>query len=435
MTVSQCHTPTSDFQARIMGSNILRLNSRPTKVLHIINDLSVGGAEMMLYKLLSVMNKEQFSSAVLSLKKRGRLCERIEALGVPVYTLALEQSFPTPASIRSLAHLLRRLSPDVIQGWMPHGNLAALLAGALVPGRVPVLWNIRQSLYSLDYEKPMTAVAIKLSAWLSDRPDGIIYNSRTGAAQHAAFGYSNKRSLVIYNGFDTKLFTPSATARRSVRDELGVAENTFLVGLISRYHFIKDQSNFLRAAALLRERYPDARFVLVGRGIEWQNRPLRELIQALALVAKVYLLGERQDTARIIAALDVATSASRGEGFPNVIGEAMSCAVPCVVTNVSDLPWIIEGAGRVVPRHDSASMAQALIEMFERGRDGREALGRVGRARVMEHFRLDSVAAQYGALYRSVAIRQETKTAEVPYQGVVERTLTRNVLQKDGSRY
>src|SRR5918912_3765035 len=105
MTVSQCHTPTSDFQARIMGSNILRLNSRPTKVLHIINDLSVGGAEMMLYKLLSVMNKEQFSSAVLSLKKRGRLCERIEALGVPVYTLALEQSFPTPASIRSLAHL------------------------------------------------------------------------------------------------------------------------------------------------------------------------------------------------------------------------------------------------------------------------------------------------------------------------------------------
>lgn len=401
------------FQAGFKGNNILRLNSHPTKVLHIINDLSIGGAEMMLYKLLSAMNEERFSSAVVSLKKRGSLRERIEALGVPVYTLALERSFPTPASIWSLGHLLRRLRPDVIQGWMSHGNLVAQLAGALVPARVPVLWNIRQSLYSLDYEKPMTALAIKLGAWLSEMPAGIIYNSRTGAAQHAAFGYSNRRSLVIYNGFDTKLFAPSATARRSVRAELGIAENTVLIGLISRYHSIKDHSNFLRAAALLREKYADVRFVLSGRGIEWENRPLREMIQALALVNNVYLLGERQDTARIIAALDVATSASHGEGFPNVIGEAMACAVPCVVTNVSDLPWIIEGAGRVVPTQDSAAMAQALIEMLERGREGREALGRAGRARVMEHFQLDSVAAQYGALYSSVATRQETRTADV----------------------
>lgn len=401
------------------------LSSNPIKVLHIINDLSVGGAEMMLYKLLSEANKEQFSFAVVSLKKRGRLCERIERLGVPVYTLASKRSIPTPASIWSLVRLLRRLRPGVIQGWMPHGNLAAQLAGALVPARAPVLWNIRQSLYSLDYEKPTTAMAIKLGARLSNRPAGIIYNSRTGAAQHAAFGYSNKRSLVIYNGFDTEVFAPSAAARHSVRSELDVAENTVLIGLISRYHSIKDHSNFLRAAALLREKYPDVRFVLAGRGIDWDNQPLRELIQSLALVNSVHLLGERQDTERIIAALDVATSASHGEGFPNVIGEAMSCAVPCVVTNVSDLPWIIKGAGQVVPTHDSASMAQALIEMLERGRSGREALGHAGRARVIEHFRLDSVVAQYEALYKSVATRKETETADAPYRRVLHQVLTK----------
>ncbi|HEY0005911.1 MAG TPA: glycosyltransferase [Pyrinomonadaceae bacterium] len=130
-------------------------------------------------------------------------------------TLDIIRSFPTPASIWSLARLLRRLRPDVIQGWMPHGNLAAQLAGVLVPARVAVLWNIRQSLYSLDYEKPLTAMAIKLGAWLSGRPAGIIYNSRTGAAQHSAFGYRNKRSLVIYNGFDTELFSPSEASRRT----------------------------------------------------------------------------------------------------------------------------------------------------------------------------------------------------------------------------
>jgi glycosyltransferase involved in cell wall biosynthesis len=419
--------PLSDiqFQVGVKEDSILRSTSSPIKVVHIINDLSVGGAEMMLYKLLSTMDKERFSFAVVSLKKRGKLSKRIERLGVPVYTLASQRSLPTPASIWSLVRLLRRLRPDVIQGWMPHGNLAAQMVAALVPARVPVLWNIRQSLYSLDYEKPMTAMAIKLGARLSKRPAGIIYNSRTGAAQHAAFGYSNKRSLVIYNGFDTKVFAPSASARKSVRAELDVAENAVLIGLISRYHSIKDHSNFLRAAALLREKYPNIRFVLAGRGIEWDNQPLRELVQSLALDNNVHLLGERQDTERIIAALDVATSASHGEGFPNVIGEAMSCAVPCVVTDVSDLPWIIQGAGRVVPAHDSSSMAEALIEMLERGHDGREALGHAGRARVMEHFRLDSVGAQYEALYESVATCKETETAKVPYRRVLKNLLTK----------
>jgi glycosyltransferase involved in cell wall biosynthesis len=389
----------------------LPVDSRPLKVLHIINDLSVGGAEMMLYKLLYALREEPFSSAVVSLKKRGGLGERIEALGVPVYTLSLERAFPTPAAIWSLARLLRRARPDVVQGWLPHGNLAAQLAGALVPNPVPVLWNIRQSLYSLDYEKPATARAIKLGAFLSGRPAGIIYNSRTGAAQHATFGYRNRRSLVIHNGFDTELFAPSAAARSGVRAELGVADDTILIGLVSRYHSIKDHSNFLRAAALLRRNYPDVRFVLCGRGIEWHNRALRELIQASDLAGNVHLLGERQDIERVMAALDIAASASYGEGFPNVIGEAMSCAVPCVVTDVSDLPWIIEGAGLVVPTRDPASMARALAEMIERGRGGREALGRAGRARVLEHFRLDSVAAKYGALYQSVAARQEAGTS------------------------
>src|SRR5215213_2209903 len=127
--------PLSDIQSQagIKEDSALRSTSNPIKVLHIINDLSVGGAEMMLYKLLSTMDKERFHFAVVSLKKRGKLCNRIERLGVPVYSLASKRSFPTPSSTWSLVRLLRRLRPDVIQGWMPHGNLAAQLVGALVP--------------------------------------------------------------------------------------------------------------------------------------------------------------------------------------------------------------------------------------------------------------------------------------------------------------
>jgi glycosyltransferase involved in cell wall biosynthesis len=394
------------------------------RVLHIINDLSVGGAEMMLYKLLSEMDEGRFHSTVISLKNSGSMRTRIEALGVPVYTLYMERALSQASFAWRLMRLLQRIRPGVIQGWMAHGNLAALAAGALSPGRVPVLWNIRQSLYSLDCEKPFTVRAIKLGARLSHRPDAIVYNSRTGATQHAEFGYRADRSTVIYNGFDTELFAPSFDARKGLRAELGLADTSLLIGLISRYHAIKNHANFLRAAALLRKRGVDVHFVLAGRGIDWDNRPLRILIQELGLVRNIHLLGERQDTARIMAALDVAASASHAEGFPNIIGEAMACAVPCVVTDVSDLSWIIKGAGLVVPKDNPASMARAFVQMLELGAEGREELGRAGRARVMKHFRLDAVAAQYSALYESVAVRRQYETTNVRYNPVGEIGLT-----------
>jgi glycosyltransferase involved in cell wall biosynthesis len=395
-------------------------SSGSINVLHIINDLSVGGAEMMLYKLLSEMDGGRFNGSVISLKNGGALSKRIAALGVPVYTLKMEQALPTPASIWRLIRLSQHLRPDVIQGWMFHGNLAALLAGVFTPMRVPVLWNIRQSLYSLDYEKPATAKLIKLGARLSHKPAGIIYNSRTSAAQHAAFGYSSDRAIVIYNGFDTKRFVPSTDARLSVRSELGLKEETMLIGLISRYHAVKNHANFLHAAALLKREYPQAHFVLAGRGINRDNQHLQKLIQQSGLIEDVHLLGERQDIARIIAALDVAASASNAEGFPNVIGEAMACAVPCVVTDVSDLSWIIKGAGLIVPKNSPAAMARAFAEMLELDIEGRRALGCAGRARVMEHFRLDSIAAQYGAYYESVVSQRGYERTNIAYRRACE---------------
>lgn len=372
-------------------------------MLHVINDLTVGGAEVMLYRLLSRADPARLKNAVISLKGAGTLDERVAALGVPVFALSAGSAAQTPGLPWRLARLVRRVRPDVIQGWLPHGNLAALLAGKLARRPVPVVWNIRHSLETLKYEKPATAKVVRAGARLSHRAAAIIYNSRTGAAQHAAFGYRAEKSVVIHNGFDTALFAPSAEARRSVRSELGLDEDAFLVGLVGRYHPVKNHPNFLRAAALLRRRHPRARFVLAGRGVDPGAGPLRELIAELGLTDAAHLLGERQDTARITAALDVAALASHGEGFPNVVGEAMACAVPCAVTDVSDLAWMVGEAGRVVPRDDAPAMAAAFAELAEMGAAGREALGRAGRERVIKHFRLEAVAEQYRALYEGVA--------------------------------
>src|SRR5713226_2545333 len=381
--------------------------SRRVRLVHVINDVSIGGAEMMLYKLLSQMNRERFDPIVVALRNRGQLHRRIEALDVPVYNVAMRLPVPTPTSFWRLIRLMRRLKPDLIQGWMYHGSLAAQVGGAFAGRSVPVVWNIRQSLSVLNYEKRATAAIIRFLAHLSKRPAKIIYNSRIAAAQHGAIGYELENSLVIPNGFVTDLFTPSQEARSSVRVELGIPDETLLIGRVSRYHPAKDHANFLQAAALLLRTHPDVQFVLCGDGVNWVNPSLCRLIDDLKLTERVHLLDQRQDMPRLTAALDIATSSSCGvESFPNVIGEAMSCGVPCVVTDVSDLLWIVGETGRVVPPRNAQALASAMQELVELGSEGREKLGRSARERVLKHFPLKDIDSLYEALYEEVLGRR-----------------------------
>jgi len=321
-----------------------------------------------------------------------------------VHNARINLALPGPASAWRLIRLVRNLRPDVIQGWMYHANLAAQLAGALNTGPVPVVWNIRGSSYVLRNEKPLTAATIWLGAKLSKLPVKIINNSKVSAVEHEQrLAYCAEKRHIIPNGFDTDLFTPSAEARISVRSELGLAEDALLIGLVARYHTMKDHANFLEAAAVLLKTHPRVHFVLAGEGIDIHNKNLLELINRFGVSSQVHLLGERSDTARITAALDIASSSSAfGEGFPNVVGEAMACGIPCVVTDVGDSGWIVGETGRVVPPRDALALAGAWQELIEIGDEQRQALGKEARRRVLKNFSLDAIVRQYEALYEQV---------------------------------
>lgn len=372
------------------------------KIVHVINDLTVGGAEMMLYKLLSRTNRERYDPVVISLRGGGELREGVESLGIPVHGLGMKPPAPTPAALWRLRRMMHRLDPDLIQGWMYHGNLAAQLASVFSPSRTATIWNIRQSLYSLEHEKAATALAIRLCSHLSERPAAIIYNSGTSAVQHHTFNYHSGNALVIHNGFDTDIFAPSAEARESVRAELRVAPDTLLIGLTGRYHPAKDHANFLRAAAILCESRPDAQFVLTGTGVHSGNKALCELVTQLGLDGRVHLLGKRRDIPRLMASFDIAVSSSFEEGFPNVVGEAMSCGVPCVVTDVSDMPRIVGKTGKVVPPRNPSALAAALKDFIALGHEGRTSLGREARARVSEYFELGLIVRKYEEVYENI---------------------------------
>ena len=152
-----------------------------------------------------------------------------------------------------------------------------------------------------------------------------------------------------------------------------------------------------------------------------ENRPPGELIREPNLTDRVHLLGERSDIARLVAALDIfSLSSSYGESFPVIVGEAMSCAVPCVVTDVGDSAWMISDTGRVVPPRDTHALASACQELLEIGPAG-QALGAAARSRVTELFSLSSIVARYETLYQSSVVTApaaEGKSGEGAFQSV-----------------
>ena len=378
------------------------------RILHVITGLDVGGAEAMLQKLIEHSDRDRFEHIVISLMGLGVIGQRLKKQGVEVYALEGPRGYPTWRVIRGLMLLVRQTRPAIIQGWMYHGNLAAWLARRFAAGAPPLIWGIRQSLGQLSDEKWLTRLVIRASAPLSASVDVVVYNAQRSRVQHEAVGFSGRSSMVIPNGFDTTKFIPSPSARAEVRAELGVPEGWLLIGLIGRFHPMKDHRGFLEAAVEVARRHDNVRFLMAGDGVSWPNLELSGWVSELGLIDRISLLGRRNDVPRLTAALDVAVSASaRNEGFANVIGEAMSCGIPCVVTDVGDSALIVSDTGRVVAPGNPPRLATAICEIVELDSAQREQLGLSARARVVAEFSIEKVIARFALLYSDIAQRRD----------------------------
>jgi glycosyltransferase involved in cell wall biosynthesis len=373
------------------------------RVVHIISGLLTGGTESTLYKLLVHMDSARFEHAVVSLADGvWPMVARIEGLGVPVYRIGFRAKAPSPVATLRLASLVRGLHPDLIQGWMYHGNVAAQMLSAVLPATIPVVWNICATQSALHHQNLTTAIAIWLGARLSSLPARIITDSVSCARVHQRdLKYTASNWEIIPNGFDLRQFQPSPAARLDVRSELFLAPDTLLVGLIGRYHPVKDHDGFLKAAALLSQRTPKAHFLLAGRGVR-DNQALVNQALSLGLSRTVHFLRERGDMPRLTAALDIAVSSSYSESFPNVVGEAMCCGVPCVVTDVGDSAWLVGDTGLVVPPRDPAALAAACGDLAMQGSEARHRLGLRARQRVVDRFAIGSAAARQEEVYELV---------------------------------
>lgn len=352
----------------------------------LIRSLEYGGAERQLVELVKGLDKRCFAITVATFYDGGALRPELEEIdGVQVVSLHKKGRWSLAPFLWRLWQMAKKANPAIVHGYMGVANELCLLVGRLMGAKV--VWGLRASDLDLAHYGWLSRVVFWLGARLSCFAELIIVNSNAGKNHYISKGYSGKRMMVIPNGIDTERFQPDKEVGQRVRDEWEITDGQTLIGSVGRLDPRKDHVSFLRAASLLVRERDDVRFVCVGSGPEKILRRLKLFAEELELVERLKWAGARYDMCAVYNALDIFTSSSCwGEGFPNVIGEAMACGVPSVVTDAGDSAAIVGDAGIVVPSKDPEALCHGWKEILSLSKEEREALGLVARERIRNEF-------------------------------------------------
>lgn len=379
----------------MIASKTISKNAAKIKVDFVITALGIGGAEMMLVRLLRNLDRSRYDLRVITLKSSGFLEQNVRSLGIPLGSAGMDSVARAFGGMIRLRGLFLERRPDLVFCWMYHANLIGGLA-AKTSGVPHVFWNVRNSGLKLSWKNLPTLIIIRLGSFFSRFiPEVIVMNSNAAGENHIRMGYAKKKIRVIPNGLDTQEFKPDKAAGIRTRAELHFSESDLLVGMAARFHPQKDYPNLLKAARIVVDHNPRVKFVLCGQGIDESNTHLKEWILADSLENNVILLGKRRDMPQLMNAWDLAVlSSAYGESFPNVVAEAMSCEVPCVVTDVGDSALIVSDTGLVVPPGDPGALAHAILDLLS-DQNLRKEMGKRARKRVINNFSIKKTTEDY----------------------------------------
>ena len=364
------------------------------KILHIITGLGVGGAEKALMKLVSTSTKSEIS--IISLTGIGIVGQELKEAGFDVSSINIS-ILTFPFAIASLYRKIKKINPDIVQTWLYHADLIGGII-ARAAGVRNIIWGVRTT--ELKKGAYVTTAVRKVLAYLSYYiPTIIVCVAEAAKYKHIELGYCEGKMLVIGNGFDICQLQHRATERSQFRKIHQLHTDHVVIGSVGRFSQDKGQDLFIKAASKVASNNPKVRFLMVGKELNRNNKELMGWIEAADLSDKVILLGERKDVNTCLSAMDVFCLHSRSEGFPNVLGEAMSMAVPCVAADVGDVAVVLADTGILVKKNNYDSIADGLIQMLKKKQEQRHILGQKAMVRISAEYSLDVVHGKYEDLY------------------------------------
>ncbi len=360
------------------------------KIVHIITGLGDGGAEHTLYKICKYdkLNKH----FVISLKNPEKYYSLLNKLGIKIYCL----NFKIYSIIKFiyLIKFLKNLKPDVVQTWLVHGDFIGGIAARLA-GLKNIIWNVRYSNLEFGKAKFTTILIIKILCKLSFFiPRLIIVVSKSAKKTCKELGYDAKKLYLIANGYDLSVIKSFKVQK--IRSKYKIKKKIPLIGKVARYDKKKDHTNLFNALNLIKKKNIKFHCFLVGKNIDKNNLNLINQINKLKLSNCIKLLGQKNNIIEIMNEIDLLVqSSSYGEGFPNVVAEAMACGTPCVVTNVGDAAFIVGKTGWVVPSKNPQKLASAIEKALSFIKKNSFKKNNKPRLRIKKNFSIKKMLNQY----------------------------------------
>jgi sugar transferase (PEP-CTERM/EpsH1 system associated) len=354
-------------------------------ILYFITELSTGGAQNALLRLLKGLDRDRFSPAVACLYNGdGAVAQEIRALGIDVFDARMRRKADLLALLRLYRHI-RRTRPTILHTSLFHANLPGRILGRLA-GVPSVICSERTMAMESEWR-------YRVNRWTIGLVDFVIVvsaNVRDFCISH--IGLPADKLVVIYNGIDLppERLAPQAKARA----ELSLPLDAPIVGAVSRLDPVKGVDVLLRAIALVE----DTHLAVVGDGPE--RVPLAALADDLGISDRVHWTGHRRDALHLLSAFDIFVQPSLHEGLPNAVLEAMAASLPVVATAVGGTPEVVvdEVTGLLVPPRDPQALARSVRALLHNS-DLRRKMGRAGRERVAQHFSLKQMVEQTQAVY------------------------------------
>ena len=364
------------------------------KIAFLVRALNYGGAQSQLVILAQGLKKRGHTICVIAFYN-GIHARELSAAGINVHLLNKRGRWDVIGLLWRLTRLIRAESPDILYGYLATCNL---LTGWLkfFPRHTKAVWGIRVSDLNLHYYDWLARCLAWLEIKLSGLAALVIANSEAGKRYAISQGWKSKFFVVIHNGIEVNKFQPNIAARKKVRAEWNVTDDELLIGIVGRIDPIKGHRIFLQAAAQLIPVLANVRFVCVGDAVnQAYQKELLALTEALGLQQKVIWAAARYDLPAVYNGLDVLTNCSASEGFSNVIGEAMACGIPCVVTDVGDSAEIVGDTGIVVEANNPTALMTGWLECLRRDR---QAMGRQAHQRISEMFSVQKMVDETEAV-------------------------------------
>jgi glycosyltransferase involved in cell wall biosynthesis len=373
------------------------------KIIHVIIGLNVGGAELMLKRLIGeYQGNPNYHHSVISLTTVGKVGAQLQEMGVEVRALEMRSALDIPRVLWQLVRLIRAARPTIVQTWMYHADLLGGVATRLA-GNSKVIWGVRGSAIPQS-GLSMTKMVVTLCSWTSHfLPNAIVCCAESVRIAHAKKGYDQSKMIVITNGYILAHFNRNPIHRQQIRDDFGFSDDDVVIGIVGRFDPLKDYRNFVHAATLVASNINYVKFLMIGRGINAENNELKAWLDERDLAHKIVLLGERSDVPDCLSAMDIFCLSSSNEGFPNVVCEAMAMNIPCVVTDAGDAAEIVSDTGITVATRDPIALSGALQSMINIGVAERSNLGVLARLRIENNYSIEVVSARFEALYKQLS--------------------------------